>query len=63
MIAAARLPLRSEPAKASSYDPRPDLVLGPITGQGPVFEIARQRSPAFQAVVQGSADGSARCSR
>lgn len=39
--------------------PRPYLVLTPIivNGYSPVIEVARQRGPAFQAVIQGFADG------
>lgn len=43
----------------TSKSPRADLVLTPVViyGYGPVIKVARQRSPAFQAVIECSADG------
>ena len=49
-----------EPVFASKR-PWPNLVFRPIVvyGYGPVIEVARQRCPAFQAVIECSADGRA----
>ena len=43
----------------ASKPPWPNLVFRPIVvyGYGPVIEVARQRCPAFQAVIECSADG------
>lgn len=61
MIAAARLPLRSEPAKSQFLRPSAH---GRIwfsaqllsMGTAPSSMVARQRCPAFQTVIQRSAD-------
>lgn len=58
MIAAARFPLRSEPAnnQLERQGPWLDLVLDLVVvdGHSAVIQIARQRYPAFEAVIQGS---------
>ncbi len=57
MIAAARLPLRSDPAnnRSTARRSRPDQVLDLVVvdGHSTIFQVARQRYPAFEAVIQG----------
>jgi len=61
MTAAARLPARNEPANNQFERPMamPDLVLDPIVinGQLTIIEVARERLPSLQGVVQGSCCG------
>lgn len=57
MIAAALLPLRSDPKQPvrPPKRPWPDQVLDLVIVDGPctIFQVARQRYPAFRAVIQG----------
>ena len=56
-FAAAKRPGK-QPVGASKC-PRPDLVLDRIVvyGHSPIFQVARQRHPALQAVIQGLGRG------
>jgi len=60
MIAAARFPLRSDPAKSQFLRPRAHGLIWfsaqLLSMGGPVIEVARQRCPAFEAVIECSAD-------
>jgi len=63
MIAAARFPMRSEPAKSQFLRPRAHgriwFSANYYQWYSPVIEVARQRCPAFQAVIEGFADSRA----
>ena len=61
MIAAARFPLRSDPAKSQFLRPRAHgrikFSIWLFDGHSTIFQVARQRYPAFKAVIQGLGRG------
>jgi hypothetical protein len=59
VIAAAGLPLRSDTANNQFNRPWPDQVLDLVVvdGHSTIFQVARQRYPAFEAVVQSLGRG------